>query len=210
MTTSDEYNSLRQELIQHQERRLTILGLAVTATAALIAAGLNENFRSAFVPLSSLMVLFSARVLITEAQYGIKRISSYIRVVLEDEGENPALKWETGSYKSRERTRDERKHYSGDISALASFDNVLFGISLVAITMAIYISWPTSLKCLENTSLEFWLTVGFTPFWLLLWFYYRHRRVNELINGDFELREAEFWRLFKQQPLKTDEDLPIK
>ena len=101
MTISDEYNTLREELLEHQQRRMPILSLALTASATLFAASVSNQFGSPYLPLFALVLLSSAHVQIVQTQYTVQRIAAYIRVVLEEEGKNLNLHWETGSYEIR-------------------------------------------------------------------------------------------------------------
>ena len=107
--SSDVNNTLRAELLEHQKSRMSILSLALTASVTLFAASVSAQFGSPYLPLFALILLSSARVQITQAQYGAQRIASYIRVVLENEGKNPNLHWETGSYEIRQASRSKQK-----------------------------------------------------------------------------------------------------
>jgi hypothetical protein len=63
MTTSkEEYNSLRQEILNHQNNRLTVLNLALPSTAALIAAGVQ--FNNPYLLLIPAFLLLAVRVLL--------------------------------------------------------------------------------------------------------------------------------------------------
>jgi len=92
-TAKEEYESLRQELMEHQSRRLPIISMALTIVTILFSAGVQ--LKNPYLPLFSLLILHSARVQLVQAHYGVQRIAAYIRVMFE-EG-NPELNWETGS-----------------------------------------------------------------------------------------------------------------
>lgn len=197
---SDEYNTLRAELLEHQKSRMPILSLALTASVTLFAASVSEKFGNPYLPLFALVLLSSARVQITQTQYGAQRIASYIRVVLEQEGKNPDLHWETGSYEIRQASISKQKRI-WNISPINSIESILFLSSLVAIGLAILISlgliggqeppiWPPSL------SFPFYISVGSAIVWIVFWLCYS-KKVAEVQSMHADDKEAEFWRKFK-------------
>lgn len=200
MTTSDEYNTLREELLDHQQRRMPVLSLALTASATLFAASVSAQFGSPYLPLFALVLLSSARVQIVQTQYTVQRIASYIRVVLEEEGKNPNLHWETGSYEIRKASiSNPKRKRIWDVSPVTPIEWILFLSSLVAIGLAILISlglingqgsiiWPPPLV--------FYISLGATVLWLIFWLRY-NRKVDELQSMQVDKEEAEFWRKFK-------------
>lgn len=135
LTPKDEYSTLRQELLEHQNRRLVILSGALTVCVALFAA--SVQFKIAFLPLLALVILHFARVQIYEAQGGVARIAAYIRIILEDE--NPSLKWETGSFWIRGSVdpgkSGETKNYS--LSPLEVLDNFILWTGRIAILISV-------------------------------------------------------------------------
>ena len=102
LTAKEEYISLRQELMEHQSRRLIILNVALTICLALFTA--SWELRIPLLSLLALIALIMARIQIAQAQYGIARIASYIRIILE--ADNPSLNWETGSYWIRQKSQN--------------------------------------------------------------------------------------------------------
>jgi hypothetical protein len=195
---SDEYNTLREELLEHQKSRMPILSLALTASATLFAASISAQFGSPYLPLFALILLSSARVQIIQAQYGAQRIASYIRIILEEEGVNPNLHWESGSYEIRQASRLKEKRI-WDISPVTPIEWILFLSSLVAIGLAIFISlglingkasifWPPSLP--------FYISVGSAVVWIVFWIRYS-KKVTELQSMQVDQKEAAFWRKFK-------------
>jgi len=199
-TTSDEYNTLREELLEHQQRRMPILSLALTASATLFAASVSQQFGSPYLPLFALVLLSSARVQIVQTQYTVQRIASYIRVVLEEEGKNPNLHWETGSYEIRRASISKRKRKRiWNVSPVTPVEWILLLSSLVAIGLAVLISlgfingqgsiiWPPLPP--------FYISAGATVIWLVFWLRY-NRKVDELQSMQVDDKEAEFWRKFK-------------
>jgi glucan phosphoethanolaminetransferase (alkaline phosphatase superfamily) len=197
-TASDEYNTLRAELLEHQRSRMPILSLALTASATLFAASVSAQFGSPYLPLFALVLLSSARVQITQTQYGAQRIASYIRVVLEQEGKNQDLHWETGSIEIRRSSISKRKQI-WNISPVTSIEWILLLSSLVAIGLAILLSlglingqgltrWPHSLS--------FYISVGSAIVWMVFWVRY-NKKVAEVQSMEADDKEAEFWREFK-------------
>jgi hypothetical protein len=213
MTVNDEYNTLREELLEHQQRRMPILSLALTASATLFSASVSEQFKSPYLPLFALMLLSSARVQIVQTQYTVQRIASYIRIVLEEEGKNPNLHWETASYDIRRTSILKQKNQRvWDVSPVTPTEWILLLSSLVAIGLAIFISlgfingqaaiiWPPPLS--------FYISVGATILWLIFWVIY-NRKVRELQSMQVDDREAEFWRKFKVSHEKVKEETSMR
>jgi hypothetical protein len=189
-TSTDEYNSLRQEILNHQNNRLTVLGLALTATAALVAAGIQ--LKNPLPPLMAAFLISAARIQLVEIYAGIQRISSYIRVILEDG--NPELNWESGSYFAR-RSSIKVGMSVRNISSLTPTDNLLFFTGLASNVIAGYLAW---LYLLQQNSVLFGVIVVLAVFWLVAWFYYYFTRVCEWNNMNAEDREAQKWIEFRK------------
>jgi len=196
--SSDEYNTLRAELLEHQKSRMSILSLALTASVTLFAASVSTQFGSPYLPLFALILLSSARVQITQAQYGAQRIASYIRVVLENEGKNPNLHWETGSYEIRHASRTKQKRI-WNISPVSPIEWILFLSSLVSIGLAILISLGFingQGSIMWATSPSIYISIGSLIVWVVFWIKYS-KKVAELQSMQVDEREAAFWRKFK-------------
>lgn len=197
-TVNDEYNTLRAELLEHQKSRTPILSLALTLSVTLFGVSVSTQFGNPYLPLFALVLLSAARVQITQAQYGAQRIASYIRVIIENEGKNPDLHWETGSYEIRRTSITKRKRV-WNLSPVTSIDWILLSCSLVAIGLALSISlglisgheltpWPFHLS--------FFISVGSAILWLLFWLLY-NKRVAQVQLMEADDKEAQFWRNFK-------------
>jgi hypothetical protein len=133
-----EYQSLRQELLEHQSRRLPILEMALGASAALFAAGLQLS--NPYLPLIALFLLHSARVQIAQAVYGVQRIATYLRIM--HEADDPQLNWETASYEVRRATQNEQAASRGlwNIAPILPMDNLILLASLAALALALGIT----------------------------------------------------------------------
>lgn len=188
-TINDEYNTLRQELLADQASRISVLSLALTASAALLAA--SVQFANPYLPLFSLLLLFTARVHITQIDVGIQRIASYIRVMIEED--NPQLNWETASYSIRRASLSKQKKV-WNVSSLSPFDNILFLSSAVSALLALSLSWtPTT---------PFYVILVITVVWLVSWIWYSFK-VRELRLMKVDDREAEFWHSYKTSLRKS-------
>jgi hypothetical protein len=197
-TSSDEYNTLRSELLEHQKSRTTILSLALTASVTLFAASVNKEFGSPYLPLFALILISAARVQITQTQYGAQRIASYIRIILEDEGKNPDLYWETASYEIR-RASISKQRRVWDISPVTPIEWILLFSSLVAIGLAILISLGlTNGKdpVISPLSIPFYISIGSFVVWIVFWIRYT-KKVAELQTMQVDDKESTFWRKFK-------------
>ena len=152
ISATEEYATLRQELMEHQGRRLNILSFAVTVSLTLFAA--SAQLEIALLPLLALILLHLARVQIAEAQHGVARIAAYIRVVLE--AEIPALNWETGSFWIRSRQPDAselgktgNKKYL--LYPLAVLDQFILWTGRIAILVALGLTVKNLLEALLSS-----------------------------------------------------------
>jgi hypothetical protein len=189
-TSKDEYNSLRQEILNHQNNRLTVLGLALTATAALIAAGIQ--LKNPYLPLVASFVLSAARMQLVYIHAGIQRISSYIRIILEDR--NPELNWERASYYVRSSSIKKGAPVR-NISSLRPTDNLLLYTGLGSNVLSLYLACPTSIQQ-SRTPISIALAVF--VLWFGIWIYYGYTQVHEWNNMSAEDREAEKWIEFRK------------
>lgn len=197
-----EYNSLRQELLDHQNRRGTILNLALTASAALFAAGLQVQ--NPLIPLSALPLLYLARMQIVQTHSAIQRIATYICIVLEQD--DPDLNWETASYEIRHDSIATEGKGIRNISPLRPIDLFLFTCSLIAIVLALVILLVLLFRPVSSVSSQsapawpmqvyFAVTGIATLVWALAWLLFESR-VRELEKMTIDKREAEYWEAFK-------------
>jgi hypothetical protein len=190
ITSKEEYQSLRQEIIDHQNRRLPTLSVALTLSTALIATGLQLS--NPYLPLFALLVLHSARVQLVQIHAGIQRIAMYIRVVLEET--NPELHWESGSYFIRSRSLEKRAPIR-DISPLRPIDDLLFLSGIASVVVTLILSWPPSIP--------FYISAGISILWLALWFWYGRNRVDEWEKMRADDKEAAKWEDFKETALSA-------
>ena len=180
----EEYKSLRAEILEHQKRRDSTVSLALTVSAALLAAAVQ--FENPYIPLFALLLLHAARIQIVHTDNGIQRISAYIRVVFEGEKNR---RWETGSYEIR---LASAKGTEGirlmNISPLRSIDLILFFTGLAAVvTSAILINdWP---------SVHMWVWTVSTLAWSVIWVSYAIT-IARLRQLKVDEEEAKFWRSF--------------
>lgn len=212
---SDEYTSLRQEIIDHQDRRESILALVATVTVALVAAGVE--FDKPFLSLAAILLLFAARVQITHIHYGIQRIAAYIRVMHEEE--NPELKWETASYLIRSYSRGRQPALQAkrstnaidpelnkrirNVSSILPMETLLLLMGVLAGLLAVYLYWSLGQPAWSLVSL---VVLGM---WGAAWFWYQ-RRWQSLFNMDVEDDEAEVFRqLFKGPKRKGPESTVV-
>lgn len=195
---SDEYNTLRQELLDHQNRRGSILNLAVTSSAALFAFG--AQLHNPLVPLLALPLLYLGRIQVIQTHSAIQRIAAYIRIMLERD--NPELNWETGSYSIRLNSASPSEKGSLNISPLRSIDSFLLVCSVVAIALPVLILLFDSGSPLTLQSAFQWPALGHVAIigiaaliWAIAWIT-SGRRVTELEKMAVDKREAVFWREF--------------
>lgn len=153
ISPSEEYKSLRQELLEHQNRRLTILSVTLTICLALFAAGAEMGI--VFLPLLALVLLYLARVQISKAQHGVARIAAYIQVILELE--NPSLNWEIGSYWIRDKEAPESgKTIKNSLFPLNEIDQFIRWTGGIAILIASSLTLKNLLDAvLSSTTVPF-------------------------------------------------------
>jgi hypothetical protein len=174
-----------------------------------------------------LPLLFFARVEIARIHYGIQRIASYIRVVLEEDGKNPNLRWENASYDIRlasvgklddQRTRtieleeqaQERKEGTNkpgekllwDVSTLYPMDRILYTSGWLAFLLATFLPWlpqpqSTSPPPFWPFPVSVYVALAVTAVWLGLWYSYS-RRLRELEEMEVDRREADFLRKWEK------------
>lgn len=206
---SHEYDSLRQELRDHQNSRSATLSLATTVSAALLGAGVQ--FSNPLLPLLALLLLFFARVQVVQTHSAVQRIASYIRIVLEQD--NDELNWETGSYQIRHQSiapAEDGMQSIPHISPLLllPIDWFLFACSMVAIVLAglITVFAPTSSSSVQLSLISpravYLGVVGFTTLvWAISWWRYG-QKIHELEKMEVDKKEADFWRQFKKEVKK--------
>lgn len=161
---SDEYNSLRSEIIQHQNRRDQLMNLGLTASIALL--GIGSQLQNPFIPLLTLLLVFLVRVQLTQIQFGIERIATYIRVAIESD--NPALRWETISYEMRSLERSGRIGLK--VSSAVAINGILTLVGLSSVILAfVFSNW-------DPLGVGIALVAGLT--WLIVWIVYgaAHKR----------------------------------
>jgi hypothetical protein len=206
-TKSDEYNSLRQELLEHQSSRAAVLSLVLTAAATLFA--ISVQLHNPYLPLFALLLLIYGRMQITQTHYSIQRIASYIRIVLENG--NPDLNWETGSYHIRNKSIQKNSKIR-NVSPLVPIDAILTLTSIVAIALTALIPWlspsqqsqssvqplsaqlPTAQE--QVVPLIVALVVGLI--WFAWWKRY-DRVIKNLENMKVDDAEATEWKVFKEK-----------
>lgn len=189
-TSKDEYNSLRQEILNHQNNRLTVLGLALTATTALIASGME--LKNPSIPLVAPFLLLAARIQIVQIHAGIQRISSYIRIILEDK--NPELNWEKASYFVRSNSIKKGASVR-NISSINPIDSLLFITGIASNILAICLAFPA--PPVQQGFDPFTVTYVISILWLGAWIYYSYTKVREWANMTAEEREAKKWIEFR-------------
>ena len=194
-SSHDEYNSLRQEILGHQTNRLTILSLGLTISVTLFAAGIQ--FEKPFIPLIALLILFASRIQIVHAHAGIQRISSYIRVVLEEK--DPGLKWESASYFIRQKSIEGASGVR-NISPLLPIEILLSATGAIAIALGFYINELTPSMIFGYPSVAY--VIAISVIWLVFWIYYSLTRILELENMKIDENEAHLFIEFSKKTSK--------
>lgn len=213
MTATEEYLSLRQEIMDDQGRRETAIALVMSAAAVLLAAGLNSG--EPLVILTVLPLLFVAQVQITHIHFGIQRIAAYIRVMHEEE--NPDLNWETASYimrsysisrepsvttqRGKGKVPDDQKEKIRQVSSKVAIENLLLIMGIIAGIIALY-------KSSDLVDFYFYVTVLAVLLWFIAMLFYRFRWSSSK-QMDLEDLEADIFRqLFRpgnEQSAETTE-----
>lgn len=184
-TRKEEYESLRQELLQHQERRLPILNLMLVVAVGLCGTALE--LQNPYLPLGALLLLFSARIQLAETQYGVQRIASYLRVLHEEN--NLELNWETASFAVR-RASLQKQSPLWNVVPFSPLDAVLFVTSFVANVIAISLA-------LAYPVYNLYICAFVGLIWLVLWIWYG-RKTRTLLSMQVDKAEEDFWRAYKR------------
>lgn len=107
MSKSDEYQTLRQEILDSFTREVNLIALGFTATAAIIGYGFTLPKPPPLLFLTPILILTLIFLQLINSIFSILTISVYIRVFLEDESNSPY--WETTISGLRAKFRDEAK-----------------------------------------------------------------------------------------------------
>jgi hypothetical protein len=208
-TSSDEYNALRDEVLKHQERRLFVLNLALTAVVGLFVAGFQ--FANFVFPLLVLPIMFVARMQIATIDHAVQGISSYIRIIHESrDGELP--KWETALYYARQRALNEKGRKLLRTSTISTMDLLLGMSSVAGLLLALGLEWafpPEKIApplALPSNAGWLWSSAVFTSgigivalVWVVLWVWYYFRQIRPLVNREVEEVNAKTWKDFKKE-----------
>src|SRR5690242_7834321 len=108
MSISDEYQTLRNELLREYEREGNITTLAFTATAAIVGWGFTSQGADPIVYLLPLLLLALLLFHLINTLSTILRISVYIRVFIES-NKRTGQYWETAISALRHKLRQERR-----------------------------------------------------------------------------------------------------
>ena len=137
-------------------------------------------------------LISAARIQLVEIHAGIQRISSYIRIILEDG--NPELHWETGSYFARRSSITEGTSIR-NISTLTPTDRLLFWTGFASNVVAVYLAGLYFTQ--QNLILFDIIAIVFIEWWVT-WYLYGRSRVREWNNMIGEDREAAKWIEFRK------------
>lgn len=161
---SDEYRSLREEIIQRQQRREQVFNFVLTAVVAIF--GFSVQLQNPYLPLFALLPLLFGKVQIAHISNGLDRAATYIRLALEP---GAGLRWETLSYEFR---RQNTKYGLRRISSLNVLSNMLFLTGVIA--------WILALLLSRDLGIAFVLSIIFAG-WIAFWRWYNsvERKIRE-------------------------------
>src|SRR3989304_2602969 len=109
MSISDEYKTLRDEILMEYQREVHMAAFVFTATTLIIGYGINA--KSPFVFLVPLVLLALLLFQLRNAQDSILTISVYIRVFIESKRDS-GQHWETTIDTLRDKLRNEGRFLS--------------------------------------------------------------------------------------------------
>ncbi|MBI3941568.1 MAG: hypothetical protein HY326_01025 [Chloroflexi bacterium] len=130
MSISDEYQSLREELLKEYEREININTLVFTVTAVIIGAGVTAQKPYPIVFLLPLSILALLLFQLNNTLSTILTISVYIRVFIES-NEDVDQHWETTINELRNKLRSKRRFRSLTEVIFARFTAIMGAICLV-------------------------------------------------------------------------------
>jgi len=171
MSISDEYKSLRDEILMEYQKEVNLTTFVFTATAAIIGYGLTAKNPWVFlVPLALLtLLLFQLR----NSLRSILEISVYIRVFIES-NKDFGQYWETTIDALRDKLRNEKRFRS-----LTDVIFARFTAMMGAICIGLYFLFSTLWEF--NTLCERWLVTGIAA---ILWLVISFAILRALVDAD--------------------------
>lgn len=213
----EEYRTLRQEILQDLQRRVTILSVGLTVAVAVFGFSIQADSWGFMLPLFVPILLNATRVQLIQAEYSVHRIASYLRVV--HENPTPGFpKWETANYLQRKQNYKPPRRIQTffdpglRVSAIRDMDKLLFISGFVAFGLSAFLAVKMPLKDWELSVvfLTFPIPGGWSfgifvvlfacyfAYWIWSW-QRRGKRIEELENQAVDQNEGEFWRDFMQK-----------
>lgn len=191
MSEISEYNSLRTELLQVNERQLQTTTFALTVTVAIIGLGIRDQDYRSFIMLVPLIILFFAEIQMVSQAYSTMRIATYIHTFIERDNEN--LNWETHMRIYRQKVKSSRL-----LSRLSwpSYQLVLVSTGWICVILSILFALSSSqedVKLIPNVI----LSLSAALLWLVssIWFL---RRMNLAVSGVVEKEFDRLWSAAKE------------
>lgn len=154
----DEYRTLREEILQGQNRREQVFNYVLTAVATIF--GFSIQFHTTYLPLVALVPLSFGMVQISYIANSMSRAADYIRLALEP---NANLQWEQLNYEFQ--YKDEKS--LNRISSFKIINYTLLILGVIACSLPPFISPSFDLNTFTASIL---ILIG----WLLVWFTYRN------------------------------------
>jgi hypothetical protein len=181
-----EYNTLRDEIIHLNGLAFSIMQVSVLASLTVIGYFLQlESLDPILFPIP-FFIIFPALFIIISLQQAIYRISGYIRVFLEKEGElgyeNQYVKWLSEVSTSRKRIR---------LSVAKTLFYLYLGLGLLSIAVFVSKGVVPDFRCLTSTIA--YSLLYFSPFP----FYFYAARL--IIRQDWRKIYDEYWRRVKER-----------
>ncbi|HEX9989078.1 MAG TPA: hypothetical protein VGE45_11455 [Chloroflexia bacterium] len=157
MYKSDEYQTLRQELLDSYTREVNIVTFGFTATAAIIGFGFTTQSPPSLTALIFLVPLLMLALILLQVNnsiYTILTISVYIRVFFEED-ENNGLHWERtisdlrtslrhNIFTRKPQTKTRRPFHLLPVTLLTELWYLVASVAMAVICIALALSYDTS------------------------------------------------------------------
>lgn len=196
MSQENEYQTLRQEILDDQGREFNIINLSFTATAALIGFGFTASHRDALIFLAPLALLTMTLFQLNNILYYMLAKAVYIRVVIESR--NPDLNWEHCIHSRRDILRKKRDA-SHLIFSVSNYNIITIIVGFLCVLMSYYYA---------DCSYQRIASVVFGSLWAIISIYI-NRKTQCAVSGDYEKElEADLIKIWAKRLAEREKIKP--
>jgi len=196
MDATEEYKTLRQEILDWYTREVNLITFGFTATAAILgygftAQGTNPN-PNPLVFLVPILILGLILVQLNNSISSILTISVYIRVFIECKSDGP--KWETTIDALRNHFRKQKRFHLVTLLTEIQYALASIGMGMICVLLAFYY---------DSSKQYYWISVMIGLAWLawsVVWF----RPLLRATSGQFERDLRKTYEELKARGISTN------